>query len=158
MSRTEQRIGAAVASYVGAVTDWDALTQRVSDATYEAWNAHDPDAVAVWFTDSARVRDSTSDDWEIGPGPVRDRAEMLFRALPDLTLTRQMLLVDGPRHADRWIMEGTHDGELLGIASTGARVQLEGATFTTIDDDGLVIEDVHHVDYATLFRQIGVSD
>ena len=83
---------------------------------------------------------------------------MLFRALPDLTLTRQMLLVDGPRHADRWIMEGTHDGELLGIASTGARVQLEGATFTTIDDDGLVIEDVHHVDYATLFRQIGVSD
>jgi len=138
------------------VTDWNDLTWRVSDATYDAWNAHDPDAVAAWFTEDARVRDSTSDQWEIGPGPVRDRAVMLCGGMPDLTLTRQVLVIDGPRHADRWVMEGTHTGELLGIAPTGARVRIEGATFTTIDEDGMVIEDVHHVDYATLFRQLGV--
>ncbi|MEZ5374629.1 MAG: ester cyclase [Microthrixaceae bacterium] len=139
------------------MADWNELTTRVSDATYEAWNAHDPDAVAAWFTDDARVRDASSSDWEIGPGPVRDRAAMMCVALPDLTLTRQVLVVDGPRHADRWVMAGTHTGELLGVAPTGAQVRFEGATFTMIDEDGMVIEDIHHVDYATLFGQIGVS-
>ncbi len=140
------------------MTGWNELTWRVSDATYSAWNAHDPDAVAAWFTADARVRDSTSSDWEIGPDPVRERAAMMCAALPDLTLTRQVLIIDGPRHADRWVMEGTHTGELLGITGTGARVRIEGATFTTIDEDGMVIEDVHHIDYATLFNQLGTAD
>ena len=140
------------------MANWNELTTRVSDATYEAWNAHDPDAVAAWFTENAHVRDSSSSDWEIGPGPVRYRAAMMCAALPDLTLTRQVLVIDGPRHADRWVMAGTHTGELLGVAPTGALVRFEGATFTMIDEDGMVTEDIHHVDYATLFGQIGASD
>ena len=140
------------------MTNWDELTWRVSDATYAAWNAHDPDAVAAWFTADARVRDSTSKDWEIGPGPVRERAAMMCGALPHLTLTRQVLIIEGPRHADRWVMEGTHTGELLGMAGTGARVRIEGATFTTLDEEGMVIEDVHHIDYSTLFNQLGAAD
>lgn len=137
--------------------DWNALTWRVNDATYDAWNAHDTDAVAAWFTPDARVRDAASSEWEIGPRPVRDRAAMLCGALPDLTLTRQVLVIEGPRHADRWVLEGTHTGDLLGVAGTGARVRIEGATFTTIDADGMVVEDVHHVDDATLFRQLGAQ-
>ena len=139
------------------MTNWNQLTTRVSDATYDAWNAHDPAAVASWFAEGARVRDSSSSEWEIGPGPVRDRAAMMCAALPDLTLTRQVLVIDGPRHADRWVMAGTHTGDLLGVAPTGALVRFEGATFTTIDEDGMVTEDIHHVDYATLFAQIGTS-
>ena len=109
------------------------------------------------FTDDARVRDSSSSEWEIGPGPVLGPAEMLCAGMPDLTLTRQVLLIDGPRHADRWVMAGTHTGELLGIPATGAAIRFEGATFTTIDADGMVIEDVHHVDYSTLFAQLGLK-
>ena len=137
--------------------DWHALTMQVSDATYAAWNAHDPDAVARWFTAEARVRDATQTDWEIGPEPVRARAEMLCTAMPDLTLTRLVLLVDGPRHADRWRMAGTHTGDLLGVPGTGTPVVFEGATFTTIDDDGMVIEDIHHVDLSSLLAVLGGS-
>ncbi len=75
--------------------------------------------------------------------------------MPDLTLTRQVLVIDGPRHADRWVMAGTHTGDFFGQAGTGAPIRIEGATFTTIDEDGTVIEDVHHVDYLSLFRQLG---
>jgi steroid delta-isomerase-like uncharacterized protein len=139
------------------VTDWNALTWRVNDATYAAWNAHDPDAVAAVFTENARVRDASSSDWEIGRGPVRERAAMLFTAMPDLTLTRQVLVIDGPRHADRWVMAGTHTGDFFGQPSTGASIRIEGATFTTIDEDGMVIEDIHHVDYLSLFRQLGMA-
>jgi steroid delta-isomerase-like uncharacterized protein len=137
--------------------DWIGLTWRVSDATYEAWNAHDADAVAAVFTEDARVRDAGSDTWEIGPGPVRDRARMLLDAFSDFRLERLVLLIDGPRHADRWRMTGTHDGELLGLAASGRSLRLEGATFTTIDELGRVVEDVHFVDYAGLFAQLGGS-
>ncbi len=139
------------------MTDWEDLTWKVSDATYQAWNAHDPDGVAAVFTNDARVRDSTSSTWEIGPGPVRDRAVMLFAGLPDMTMTRQILVIDGPHHADRWVIEGTHTGDLLGIDPTGSHIRIEGATFTTIDAAGMVIEDAHHIDYATLFAQLGVG-
>lgn len=138
------------------MTDWNGLAQRVNDATYEAWNAHDADAVAAVFASGARVRDA-SGEWEIGPGPVRARAAMLIAALSDLRLERQVLVIDGSRHADRWVLSGTHDGDLLGVAPSGNAVRIEGATFTVIDEAGMVIEDIHHVDYATLFRQLGVT-
>ena len=58
----------------------------MNDATYAAWNAHDPDAVAAVFTEDAVVRDAGSSDVEIGPGAVRERAARLFAAFPDLAL------------------------------------------------------------------------
>lgn len=41
-------------------------TQAMNDATYAAWNAHDPDAVAAVFAEDAVVR-------EIGAGESRGR-------------------------------------------------------------------------------------
>ena len=65
-------------------------------------------------------------------------------------------MIDGPCHADRWVMTGTHRGELFGIPPTGRAVRIEGATFTRLGRDGLVVEDVHHVDYAGLMAQLGL--
>jgi predicted ester cyclase len=79
----------------------------------------------------------------------------LFAAFPDLTLTRVDLVIDGPRHADRWILTGSHEGALLGLAPTGRRLRVEGATFTVMNDDGMVAEDHHYVDLAGLLTQLG---
>jgi len=46
-------------------------------------------------------------------------------------------------------------GELFGIPPTGRQVRVEGATFTRLGPDGLVVEDVHHTDLAGLMRQLG---
>jgi predicted ester cyclase len=88
---------------------------------------------------------------------VRERAARLFAAFPDLTLARVDLIIDGPRHADRWILTGSHEGELLGLAPTGRKVRVEGATFTVMNDDGLVAEDHHYLDLAGLLAQLGAS-
>ena len=139
------------------MTDWEAVTRRVSDATYDAWNAHDAVAVAAVFADDARTRDAGAEAWEEGRDAVQARAEMLLGAFSDFHLERLVLLIDGNRHADRWLMTGTNDGELMGMPATGRSVRVEGGTFTTLDDDGLVIEDVHFVDYASLFSQLGAT-
>jgi predicted ester cyclase len=79
-----------------------------------------------------------------------------WRPFPTSASSASIWSSTGPRHADRWVLTGTHDGELLGIAPTGRSVRVEGATFTVLGDDGLVVEDFHFVDIAGLLGQLGV--
>ena len=103
--------------------DHRARALDVNDATYAAWNAHDPDAVAAVFAEDAVIHDAGSDDVEIGRDAVRERAGRLFAAFPDLTLTRVDLVIDGPRHADRWVLAGSHEGGLFGAPAASSRLR-----------------------------------
>jgi steroid delta-isomerase-like uncharacterized protein len=137
------------------MTDWRARTLEVNDATYAAWNAHDPDAVAGVFAPDAVLIEAGRPEPFRGRDAIRERARALLIAFPDLRLERIELVIDGDRHADRWVMTGTHRGELLGLAPTGRRVRVEGATFTRLGPDGLVAQDVHFSDTTTLLAQLG---
>jgi len=134
-----------------------AATLAVNDATYVAWNAHDPDAVAAVFAEDAVLREAGRPDEIRGRVAVRERAAALLGGFSDFRLERLALVIDGDAHADRWRMTGTHDGELFGIPPTGRQVRLEGATFTRLDAAGLVIEDVHFTDMAGLMAQLGLA-
>jgi steroid delta-isomerase-like uncharacterized protein len=129
---------------------------EVNDATYAAWNAHDPDAVAAVFAEDALTREAGSHELAVGRQAVRERAARLFAAFPDLRLERVTLVIDGQRHADRWVMSGTHTGQLMGLPPTGRSVRVDGATFTVMNDDGLVAEDHHYMDLAGLLTQLGM--
>jgi steroid delta-isomerase-like uncharacterized protein len=136
------------------MTDHRRQTMAVNDATYAAWNAHDPDAVAAVFAEDAVVREVGGAGESRGRAAVRARAAALFEAFPDLRLERVELIIDGDRHADRWVLTGTHRGPLFGFEPTGRQVRIEGATFTRLGPDGLVIEDVHMSDVAGLLAQL----
>lgn len=138
-------------------TELRSHTLRINDATYAAWNAHDADAVAAIFAEDAVLREAGTGVEHFGRSAIRERARQLLAAFPDFRLEKIVLLVDGHRHADRWIMTGTHLGELFGIAPTGRAVRVEGSTFTTLNADGLVIEDVHFTDSAVLAAQLGIG-
>ena len=137
--------------------DYRARTLEVNERTYQAWNAHDADAVAAVFADDAVVREVGRDEVARGRAAIRARAAVLLTAFPDFHLERLELVVDGDRHADRWMMTGTHRGELFGLPGTGRSVRIEGATFSRLNADGLVIEDVHLSDFAGLLAQLGVA-
>ena len=42
------------------------------------------------------------------------------------------------------------------MPATGRSVRVEGATFTVMNDDGLVAEDHHYMDLVGLLTQLGV--
>jgi len=134
--------------------DYHARTIEVNDATYAAWNAHDADAVAAVFAEDAIVREVGGAGEARGRDAVRARAIALLTAFPDFHLERVDLVIDGDRHADRWVLTGTHQGSLFGMPPTGRRVRIEGATFTRLGAHGLVIEDVHFSDLAGLMAQL----
>jgi hypothetical protein len=43
----------------------------------------------------------------------------------------------------------------LRLVPTGRKVRVDGATFTVMNDDGLVAEDHHYFDLAGLLTQLG---
>ena len=134
--------------------DYRSRTIEVNDRTYAAWNAHDADAVAAVFAEDAIVREIGGAGETRGRAAVRERAATLLTAFPDLRLERLALVIDGERHADRWVLTGTHRGPLLGLEPTGRSVRIEGATFTRLGPDGLVVEDIHFTDVASLIAQL----
>jgi steroid delta-isomerase-like uncharacterized protein len=124
-------------------------------ATFVAWNSHDPDAVAAVFATDAVIRDVGSPDAVRGRDAIRERAADLLAAFPDLHLRQLDLVVGEDANADRWEATGTHSGPFLGMEPTGARIQVEGATFSRFGPDGLVVEDVNFWDVGALLGQLG---
>jgi steroid delta-isomerase-like uncharacterized protein len=125
-------------------------------ATFDAWNAHDPHAVAAIFAEDAVIRDVGSPEPPVrGRDAIRERVAGLIEAFPDLRLRQLDLVVGEDANADRWEFTGTHTGEFLGMAGTGRRVTVEGATFSRFDGAGLVVEDVNFWDVPGLLAQLG---
>ncbi len=60
---------------------------------------------------------------------------MLLNAFPDLHITIEGdIIAEGDQVAERWTLEGTHQGELLGIPATGKRVRVTGMSISRLVD------------------------
>ena len=136
---------------MGTPEENKALAQRFMDAL----SAGDIATAASCFDPSNYYSNAhaanLADTWE------RMKARRRNPALSDVTQEHIALVADGDRVVNHTRMIGTHTGELFGIPPTGRAVRVEGATFTRLGPDGLVVEDIHHTDFAALMGQLGVG-
>ena len=51
-----------------------------------------------------------------------------YAAFPDLDVTLREMIAEGDKVVAHWALHGTHQGECLGIAPTGKRVEVEGVS------------------------------
>jgi steroid delta-isomerase-like uncharacterized protein len=128
-----------------------------NEETFRAWNAHDADAVAAVFAEQGELVEVMVGRVMSGRVAIRANATAILAAFPDFHLERRMLLIDGATNADQWTMSGTHEGQYHGIAPTGKRVEVRGATFSEFDDDGLVVRDTNYIDVTSLLAQLGAG-
>jgi steroid delta-isomerase-like uncharacterized protein len=75
-------------------------------------------------------------------------------ALPDLRVTLEDDITEGDKVVSRWRAQGTHQGELMGIAPTGNEVRVTGITIHRIED-GKIVEEWENWDALGLMQQIG---
>jgi steroid delta-isomerase-like uncharacterized protein len=74
-------------------------------------------------------------------------------ALPDIRVTIQDVIAEGDRAAFRFVAEGTHTGDGLGVKPTGRRVRVTAMGFIRARD-GQIVEGWNEFDAAGLMRQI----
>jgi len=89
-----------------------------------------------------------------GPEGVKEFASMYHNAFPDVQLSVEQQLAEGDWVATRWVANGTHLGELMGIAPTGNRVTVAGTSIVRIVD-GKIEETWDNYDALGIMQQMG---
>ncbi len=128
-----------------------AVSRRADE---ELFNRGNLDVADELFAADYVYHDATSgQDWH-GPEDVKRYARLLRSAFPDLQQTIEDQVAEGDRVAYRWTARGTHRGELMGIAPTGARVAFTGIAIARLAH-GRIAEMWESYDALGLLRQLG---
>jgi len=90
-----------------------------------------------------------------GPEGLRGFVSLYRDAFPDLTFEVEDQLAEGDKVGTRWVARGTHQGELMGIAPTGNRVEVRAFTLQRFSGSKIA-EDWAHYDALGMMRQLGV--
>jgi len=89
-----------------------------------------------------------------GPEGVRLLFESTFAAFPDLCFTVEDIVAEGDTVAARYVVTGTHRGELMSVPPTGNQI-----TWTAMDisrfEDGKILETWHEANVLGMLQQIG---
>jgi len=122
---------------------------------YELLSAGDIDGFGAMLADDFIEHEQTP-----GLAPTKDGVLQFFRmylaAFPDLRMEPQDVLADGDKVVARTRATGTHDGEFMGMAPTGKRVDVQLIDIIRFADDGLAREHWGVVDMLAMLQQLGV--
>lgn len=91
-----------------------------------------------------------------GPEVVRRTVQMYRAAFPDVRMAVDDVIAAGDKVVLRWHSEGTHRGELEGLAPTGAHGSVTGISIDRWKD-GKVVETWTEWDNLGLARQLGAA-
>jgi steroid delta-isomerase-like uncharacterized protein len=94
----------------------------------------------------------------IPPDPERvERVlAMINNAFPDLRVSQADSVTEGDKIAFRWMMSGTHEGELMGVAPTGERVAVMGIDIVRVAQ-GKILDYWGEFDVMSMLRQLGIT-
>ncbi len=108
----------------------------IANKYFDAWNAHDADAIAKTFADDGTYRESTTG--EISGDAIGAHAMRLWGMFPDLSFEIVSVAEAGPgRVVAEWIMKGTNTGAFQGLPATGRAISLPGADVIEIGTNGI---------------------
>jgi steroid delta-isomerase-like uncharacterized protein len=85
-----------------------------------------------------------------------DFVAAVYAAFPDLNHIIEDTVADEEKVAVRFILEGTHRADFMGIAPTGKRIHVEGIGILQIED-GKVAELRGVFDQASMMQQLGAG-
>lgn len=128
-----------------------ALVLRIQE---ESFNRGNYDALDDLITSDAIYHDHPP-GFPSGPEGTKQFAAMLRCAFPDFHATVDDVIAEGDKVVLRLTVRGTHQGELMGIAPTGRRVEMSGIDIARVAD-GKLAELWSNFDQMGMMQQLGV--
>jgi steroid delta-isomerase-like uncharacterized protein len=139
-----------------ASRDATAGREQLMHAYLEAWNSHDPDAVAGFFGPDAVYDDRGAGAVANGATEIRAHVASVQAAFPDLRFELVRAAHGDDFTAGEWSAEMTHGGEFEGLRATRRRVETAGVDVATLDGEGRITHLVSYYDGAAIMRELGV--
>ena len=109
---------------MSTATEIEANKKLVRTYTQTIFNEHHTDRASDFLTRDVKWHGGTLGTAE-GVDNVAALVSGFIAALPDLTATEKDIVAEGDTVAVRYVVEATHQGNLLGIPATGRRVRWE---------------------------------
>jgi steroid delta-isomerase-like uncharacterized protein len=128
--------------------------EQLMQAYLDAWNSHDPDAVAAFFAADGVYDDRGAGIVVVGTAEIRDHVASFQAACSDLRFELVRAAHGEDFTAGEWTASMTHDGELEGLKATGRRLTSAGVDVATLDGDGRIAHLVSYYDAAALMREL----
>ncbi|MFC1866469.1 ester cyclase [Chloroflexota bacterium] len=99
-----------------------------------AWNSHDTEKIASFFTEDGVHEDVAIGSVYHGRNELKAGLAPFFNAFPDFKLEIKSLFNTTESVAQEWLMTGTQTGALdgLGIPATGKSFSIRGASITNL--------------------------
>ena len=89
-----------------------------------------------------------------GPEGVKEWAIMFRNGFTDLRVTEEQFIAEGDKVVGRFVAQGTHQGEFMGVPATGKQITISGINIMRIAD-GMIAEHWVNLDAMGLMQQIG---
>jgi steroid delta-isomerase-like uncharacterized protein len=121
----------------------------------EAWNSHDIEKVLSFYSSEYIGDDIGQSSLLRGHDGLRAMLETYWQAFPDLQFRVTDRLIQDSRLVVVWVAEGTHQGTIMNIPSTGHRVEVRGVSIIDVED-GLVVRGQYIWDLAGMLRHMGL--
>ena len=96
-----------------------AAREALMRAYLDAWNSHDPAAVAAFFAPGAVYEDTGAGETARGREAIRAHAASVMTAFPDLRFELVRAAHGDDFTAGEWRSEMTHTGAIAGLAPSG---------------------------------------
>ncbi|MCA1717233.1 MAG: ester cyclase [Actinobacteria bacterium] len=121
----------------------------------EVFNAGNLDVVDEIVDPDHVHHDPTMPEEGHGLEHFKQFASMYRSAFPDVHIEIEDQIAEGDKVVSRWVAKGTHQGDLMGIAPTGNRVEAAGMTIDRIAE-GKIAETWDNYDALGMMQQLGV--
>ena len=121
----------------------------------ELWNKGNLSVADELFAPNYEHHDASTLDFGRGPESEKKRATLYRTALPDIRLRIEDIIAEGETVMARWSCQGTHKGDLSGIAPTGKQINISGVTIARLAN-GKMAEGWVNWDALGLMQQLGV--
>ncbi len=122
---------------------------------WDVWNSRELDQLNDLITDNHVNHDPNNPSDLFGVEGYRELITMYTTMFSDLRFDIHEIIAEGDIVCSRWTAHGTHDGEVMGIAPTGASVSRTGLSWQRVEN-GKIVETWVERDGLGLARDLGL--
>ena len=139
---------------MSATNGIEANKELVRTYTQTVFNEHRTDRASEFFAPDVEWHGGTLGTVE-GADNVAAVVSGFIAALPDLAASEQSIVAEGDTVAVRYVVEATHQGDLLGIPATGRRVRWDAVDVYRVSN-GKIAEEWAADDMLAVLIGLGV--
>jgi steroid delta-isomerase-like uncharacterized protein len=123
---------------------------------WEVWEEGDIDRLDGLLAPDYLNHTLAAPDLPPGPEGVKEVIRMFRSGMPNLRVAIEDMIAEGDRVATRYALEGTHGGDLFGVAPTGRRLSIKSMTVERLSE-GKIVEHWRVTDELDMMRQLGAT-